>query len=124
MNETGYEEIKLEIPGIHCRTEQFGKNVKTVIIGFHGWTGDEDSLVPITIGINLQNSLWILPRASHKAQAIPKGYSWFNDKPESGKDFLSVVELVQKIIDWVQSKFWEGIKIHFLGFSQETPQKL
>ena len=118
MNGTGYEDIKLEISGIYCRTEQFGNNVETVVIGFHGWTGDEDSLVPITIGINLQNSLWILPRASHKAQAIPKGYSWFNEKPESGKDFLSVVEFVQKLIDWVQSKFGESIKIHFLGFSQ------
>ena len=118
MNGTEYEEIKLEIPGIHCRIEQFGKKVETVVIGFHGWTGNEDSLVPITIGINLQNSLWILPRASQKAQAIPKGYSWFNEKPESGKDFLSVLEFVQKLIDWVQSKFGESIKIHFLGFSQ------
>ena len=118
MNGTGYEEIKLEIPEIHCRIEQFGKNVETVVIGFHGWTGDEDSLVPITIGINLQNSLWILPRASNKAQAIPKGYSWFNEKPESGKDFLSVVEFVQKLINWVQSKYGKSIKIHFLGFSQ------
>ena len=118
MNGIGYEDIKLEIPGIHCRIEQFGKSVETVVIGFHGWTGDEHSLVPISIGINLQNSLWILPRASHKAQAIPKGYSWFNEKPESGKDFLSVVEFVQKLIDRVQSKFGKSIKIHFLGFSQ------
>ena len=57
MNGTEYEEIKLEIPGIHYRIEQLGKNVETVVIGFHGWTGDEDSLVPITIGINLLNSL-------------------------------------------------------------------
>jgi len=89
-----------------------------VVIGFHGWTGDEHSLVPIANGIKLPNSLWIFPRAPYKAQAIPKGYSWFGELPESREDLLLAVELIRKIIDSARSKFWETIKIYFLGFSQ------
>ena len=118
MNGTGYKDNKYKIPGIQCRTEQFGENIETVVIGFHGWTGDEHSLVLISTGINLKNSLWIFPRAPYKAQEISKGYSWFNKIPVSRGDFLSAVEFVQKIIDWIETKFEDTIKIFFLGFSQ------
>ena len=118
MNGTGYKDNKYKIPGIQCRTEQFGENIETVVIGFHGWTGDEHSLVLISTGINLKNSLWIFPRAPYKAQEILKGYSWFNKIPVSRGDFLSAVEFVQKIIDWIETKFEDTIKIFFLGFSQ------
>ena len=120
MNLSGTELLNIRkiLPGVHCQCKQFGASVDTVVIGFHGWTGDEHSLVPIANGIKLPNSLWIFPRAPYKAQAIPKGYSWFGELPESREDLLLAVELIRKIIDSARSKFGETIKIYFLGFSQ------
>ena len=118
MSGTELLNIRKILPGVHCQCKQFGASVDTVVIGFHGWTGDEHSLVPIANGIKLPNSLWIFPRAPYKAQAIPKGYSWFGELPESREDLLLAVELIRKIIDSARSKFGETIKIYFLGFSQ------
>ena len=118
MSGTELLNIRKILPGVYCQCKQFGASVDTVVIGFHGWTGDEHSLVPIANGIKLPNSLWIFPRAPYKAQAIPKGYSWFGELPESREDLLLAVELIRKIIDSARSKFGETIKIYFLGFSQ------
>ena len=118
MSGTELLNIRKILPGVHCQCKQFGASVDTVVIGFHGWTGDEHSLVPIANGIKLPNSLWIFPRAPYKAQAIPKGYSWFGELPESRENLLLAVELIRKIIDSARSKFGETIKIYFLGFSQ------
>ena len=50
-------------------------NPEKIVIGLHGWSGNEHSLKPVTIGIQSNVIMWHLLRAPYKIQRS-KGYSW------------------------------------------------
>ncbi len=72
MNVAESLNLNTELPNIEFQFKQFGEKSETFVIGLHGWTGDEHSLNPISMGVMLHNSLWIFPRAPFNARQIPK----------------------------------------------------
>ena len=62
MNEAEFLNLNNELPDTEFQFKQFGEKSETFVIGLHGWTGDEHSLIPISMGVMLHNSLWIFPR--------------------------------------------------------------
>ena len=95
-------------------------NINTAIIGLHGWTGSEHSMVPVAKSMKIPNAKWYIPRAPYNASS-GKGYTWFSGSPENGwktkKSFNLMDKLFNKIID-------DGFlpnKIILLGFSESIP---
>jgi len=118
MNVAESLNLNTELPNIEFQFKQFGESVESIIIGLHGWTGDEHSLIPVSIGVRLPNSLWILPRAPFKAHQIPKGYSWFDKKPKSKEEVLTTVKFIIDIVNSIREKMNNKVRIFMLGFSQ------
>ena len=118
MNVVESLNLNNELPNTEFQFKQYGKKSDTVVIGLHGWTGDEHSLIPVSIGVMLHNSLWIFPRAPFNAQKIPKGYSWFDRKPKSKMEVLKTVHIIMKIVDLIHERMDKNVKIFLLGFSQ------
>ena len=118
MNVVESLNLNTELPNTEFQFKQYGKKCDTVVIGFHGWTGDEHSLIPVSIGVMLHNSLWIFPRAPFNARKIPKGYSWFDRKPKSKIEVLKTVHIIMKIVDLIHERMDKNVKIFLLGFSQ------
>ena len=91
-------------------------NINTAIIGLHGWTGSEHSMVPVAKSMKIPNAKWYIPRAPYDASS-GKGYTWFSGSPENGwktkKSFNLMDKLFNKIID---DGFFPD-KIILLGFS-------
>ena len=58
-------------------------NINTAIIGLHGWTGTEHSMVPVAKSMKISNAKWYIPRAPYNASS-GKGYTWFSGSPENG----------------------------------------
>ncbi len=77
-------------------------NINTAIIGLHGWTGSEHSMVPVAKSMKIPNAKWYIPRAPYNASS-GKGYTWFSGSPENGwktkKSFNLMDKLFNKIID-------------------------
>jgi predicted esterase len=95
---------------------QESDKINTAIIGLHGWTGTEHSMVPVAKSMKISNAKWYIPRAPYSASS-GKGYTWFSGSPEKGwktkKTFNLMDTLFQEIID-------EGFspnKIILFGFS-------
>ena len=118
MNAEESLNLNTELPDTEFQFKQFGEKSETFVIGLHGWTGDEHSLIPVSIGVMLHNSLWILPRAPFNARQIPKGYSWFDRKPKSKMEVLETVHIIIKIVDSIQDSMGKNVRIFLLGFSQ------
>ena len=118
MNVVESLNLNTELPNTEFQFKQYGKKCDTVVIGFHGWTGDEHSLIPVSIGVMLHNSLWIFPRAPFNARKISKGYSWFDRKPKSKMEALKTVHIIMKIVDLIHDRMDKNVKIFLLGFSQ------
>jgi len=118
MSEADYPDLRSEIPNTEFQFKQFGDKCKTIIIGLHGWTGDEHSLIPVSISVRLPNSLWVFPRAPFKAQNISKGFSWYEKNPPSKKEILFSFKTIDTIVDYFKDKLDSKIKIFLLGFSQ------
>tara|TARA_Y100000590_G_scaffold447254_1_gene582196 strand:- start:305 stop:961 length:657 start_codon:yes stop_codon:yes gene_type:complete len=118
MREVDYPDLRSELSNTEFQFKQFGKTCKTIIIALHGWTGDEHSLIPVSIGVRLPNSLWVFPRAPFKAQNSPKGFSWYQEIPPSKKEILLSFQIIDNIVDYFKEQLNRKIKIFLLGFSQ------
>ena len=118
MNEAEFLNLNNELPDTEFQFKQFGEKIETIVIGLHGWTGDEHSLIPVSMGVMLHNSLWIFPRAPFNARQIPKGYSWFERKPKSKMEVLETIHIIMKIVDSIHDRMGKNVRIFLLGFSQ------
>jgi|TARA_Y100000294_G_C8521057_1_gene322907 predicted esterase len=118
MREIDYPELRSELPETEFQFKQFGEKTDIVVVGLHGWTGDEQSLIPVSIGVRCPNSLWVLPRAPFKAQKIPKGFSWYDKPPDSKKELMFPIRIIEKIVEYFRREMGDEIKIFLLGFSQ------
>jgi len=118
MNIAEFLNLNTELPNTEVQFKQYGKKNDTIVIGLHGWTGDEHSLIPVSIGVMLHNSLWIFPRAPFNARKISKGYSWFDRKPKSKIEVLESIHIIKKIVDSIHDRMGKNVKIFLLGFSQ------
>ena len=98
-------------------TYQRHKNPTKAIIGLHGWTGDEHSLRPVAIGVNLRNAKWYFPRAPYPTDHSV-GYSWFSGSDEKGWEYKATFNLMNSLLDRIQAEGFPPGKIYIVGFSQ------
>ncbi|MEN6522091.1 MAG: hypothetical protein ABFD14_00040 [Anaerolineaceae bacterium] len=93
----------------------------SVLVLFHGLTGDENSMWIFTT--KLSNSFAIIaPRAPLPAPT--EGFSWVNIEQSKGNILLDLQQETSKFDDWLtqflQSNGLSDLPIHLAGFSQGT----
>jgi len=118
MNKEDILDLQKACPNTPFQYKQYGNKIETVVVGLHGWTGDEHSLIPVSIGVRCPNSFWVLPRAPFKAKKIPKGYSWYDNPPTSTNELLYPIQIIGNIVEYFRKVRGDEIKIFILGFSQ------
>ena len=90
--------------------------IDTAIIGLHGWTGTEYSMVPVAKSMKVPNAKWYIPRAPYNASS-GKGYTWFSGSPETGWKSKKTFNLMDKIFNQIINDGFLPNKIILLGFS-------
>lgn len=92
-------------------------NVPTrAVIGLHGWSGDEHSMVPVAKSMGLENTKWYIPRAPYTSDA-GKGFTWFYGNDEIGWKYEKTFELTNALITQVIKDGFEPKDIYLIGFS-------
>ncbi len=89
---------------------------KRAVVGLHGWTGDEHSMVPVAKSMKLEHTKWYMPRAPYKAD-IGSGYTWFSGSDEIGWTFDKTFELASTLIFQVLDDGFAPKDIYIIGFS-------
>ena len=95
---------------------QESDNINTAIIGLHGWTGNEHSMVPVAKSMKVPNAKWYIPRAPYNASS-GKGYTWFSGSPKNGWKTKKTFNLMDKLFDKIIDDGFLPNKIILLGFS-------
>ena len=86
------------------------------IIGLHGWTGTEHSMVPVAKTMKIRSAKWYIPRAPYNA-STGQGYTWFSGSHESGWKIKKSFNLLDKIVQQVQNDGFNQDNIILFGFS-------
>ncbi|MCH7612919.1 MAG: dienelactone hydrolase family protein [Candidatus Marinimicrobia bacterium] len=86
------------------------------VIGLHGWTGDEHSMVPVAKSMKLENTKWYIPRAPYTSDA-GKGFTWFSGNDEIGWKYEKTFELTTALITQVIKDGFAPKDIYLIGFS-------
>ncbi|SUZ87838.1 uncharacterized protein METZ01_LOCUS40692 [marine metagenome] len=95
---------------------QESDTINTAIIGLHGWTGNEHSMVPVAKSMKVPNAKWYIPRAPYNASS-DKGYTWFSGSPENGWKTKKTFNLMDKLFKKIIDEGFSPNKIILLGFS-------
>ena len=95
---------------------QESDKIDTAIIGLHGWTGTEYSMVPVAKSMKVPNAKWYIPRAPYNASS-GKGYTWFSGSPETGWKSKKTFNLMDKIFNQIINDGFFPKKIILIGFS-------
>ena len=86
------------------------------VIGLHGWTGTEHSMVPVARAMRIQSAKWYIPRAPYKASA-GQGHTWFSGSPEKGWKVKKTFNLLDTLIKQVMNDGFDPDNIILFGFS-------
>ena len=89
---------------------------RIAVIGLHGWTGTEHSMVPVARAMKIQSAKWYIPRAPYKASA-GQGHTWFSGSPEEGWKAKKTFNLLDTLIRQVMNDGFEEDNIILFGFS-------
>ena len=92
------------------------QNVSRAIIALHGWTGNIDSMEPVTKMLELDDTKWILPEAPYTSSK--SGFSWFNETEKNNWYYLKSFNFLSKIILSLKEEGFQNSQIFMLGFSQ------
>ena len=95
---------------------QESNNLNIAIIGLHGWTGTEHSMVPVARAMRIQSAKWYIPRAPYKASA-GQGHTWFSGSPDNGWKVKKTFNLLDTLIQQVQNDGFDPENIILFGFS-------
>ena len=98
------------------------KTSNRVLLLFHGWSGNEDSMWVFTK--DLPKDYWIISIRAPYSAGI-KGYSWLELKPRNTtllpeiEEFRPISEMVVKFLnDWAEIYSISLVNIDLMGFSQ------
>ena len=91
-------------------------NAQIAIIGLHGWTGSEHSMVPVAKSMKVTNAKWYIPRAPYDS-STGKGYTWFSGSPENGWKLKKTYNLMDELFKIIIDDGFLPNKIILLGFS-------
>ena len=89
---------------------------RIAVIGLHGWTGTEHSMVPVARAMRIQSAKWYIPRAPYKASA-GQGHTWFSGSPEKGWKVKKTFNLLDTLIKQVMNDGFDPDNIILFGFS-------
>ena len=89
---------------------------RIAVIGLHGWTGTEHSMVPVAKAMRIQSAKWYIPRAPYKASA-GQGHTWFSGSPEKGWKVKKTFNLLDTLIKQVMDDGFDPDNIILFGFS-------
>ena len=89
---------------------------RIAVIGLHGWTGTEHSMVPVARAMKIQSAKWYIPRAPYKASA-GQGHTWFSGSPEEGWKAKKTFNLLDTLIRQVMDDGFDKDNIILFGFS-------
>ena len=89
---------------------------RIAVIGLHGWTGTEHSMVPVAKAMRIQSTKWYIPRAPYKASA-GQGHTWFSGSPEKGWKVKKTFNLLDTLIQQVMNDGFDQDNIVLFGFS-------
>ena len=89
---------------------------RIAVIGLHGWTGTEHSMVPVAKAMRIQSAKWYIPRAPYKASA-GQGHTWFSGSPEKGWKVKKTFNLLDTLIQQVMNDGFDQDNIILFGFS-------
>ena len=89
---------------------------RIAVIGLHGWTGTEHSMVPVAKAMRIQSVKWYIPRAPYKASA-GQGHTWFSGSPEKGWKVKKTFNLLDTLIQQVMNDGFNQNNIILFGFS-------
>ena len=95
---------------------QESNNPNIAIIGLHGWTGTEHSMVPVARAMRIQSAKWYIPRAPYKASA-GQGHTWFSGSLDNGWKVKKTFNLLDTLIQQVQNDGFDPENIILFGFS-------
>ena len=95
---------------------QESESPSIAVIGLHGWTGTEHSMVPVARAMRIQSAKWYIPRAPYKASA-GQGHTWFSGSPEKGWKVKKTFNLLDTLIKQVMNDGFDPDNIILLGFS-------
>ena len=95
---------------------QESNNPNIAIIGLHGWTGTEHSMVPVARAMRIQSAKWYIPRAPYKASA-GQGHTWFSGSPDNGWKVKKTFNLLDTLIQQVMNDGFDQDNIILFGFS-------
>ena len=86
------------------------------VIGFHGWTGDENSMEPIARSVKAVSVKWFMPRAPYDADT-GDGFTWFSGSDETGWKYEKTLHLIPKVFSHVSNESFLPEETFFAGFS-------
>lgn len=89
---------------------------RIAVIGLHGWTGTEHSMVPVARAMRIQSAKWYIPRAPYKA-STGQGHTWFSGSPDNGWKVKKTFNLLDTLIQQVQNDGFDPENIILFGFS-------
>jgi len=95
---------------------QESESPRIAVIGLHGWTGAEHSMVPVARAMRIQSAKWYIPRAPYKASA-GQGHTWFSGSPEKGWKVKKTFNLLDTLIKEVMNDGFDPDNIILFGFS-------
>ena len=99
---------------LNCHQES--DSPKIAVIGLHGWTGTEYSMVPIARAMKIQSAKWYIPRAPYKA-STGQGHTWFSGSPDMGWKVKKTFNLLDTLIQQVMNDGFDQDNIILFGFS-------
>ena len=92
------------------------ENVSRAIIALHGWTGNINSMVPVTKMLKMNDTKWVIPEAPFKSSKT--GFSWFNEVENNSWHYLKSFNFLSKIILSLKEEGFQNSQIFIIGFSQ------
>ena len=95
---------------------QESESPRIAVIGLHGWTGTQHSMVPVARAMRIQSAKWYIPRAPYKASA-GQGHTWFSGSPDKGWKVKKTFNLLDTLIKQVMNDWFDPDNIILFGFS-------
>ena len=95
---------------------QESDKIDTAIIGLHGWTGTEYSMMPVAKSMKVPNAKWYIPRAPYNASS-GKGYTWFSGSDAKGWRYEKTLEMMPKIMQTIIDDGFSPENTFIIGFS-------
>lgn len=95
------------------------QSIKTntrVIIAIHGWTGNVNSLKPLSKQWQFPKTTWIFIEGPYKAKS--KGFSWFKGNDQDGWEYEKSFDILNHTIQSLIEDGYQHKHIYMLGFSQ------